>query len=400
MRISTGQMFQQSTNSILDKQAATNRIIAQIDSGKRVNTAGDDPVAAIGIDNLKQKNTLVAQYEKNIDYATNHLTISESKIGSAETLISSMREQLLRGANGSLSSVERQMIADEMRSSLEELQSIANSKDESGNYMFAGNKTNSQPFAFDTNGEIVYSGDSGVRKSVVASGIAMATNISGDTAFMNAANPLGDYGVNYLSSQKGDFTVASVKITGSTPHIPDTYRFNFVANGTGVDLEVSSSGGATVKTVANFDPTNAVSFNGIDVKLSGTPTAGDSFTIEPIETISIFDSFSKALALLETPEGTNTPQGKSQLAQLLNDIGSGQNQVSTARGIAGNNLKGLESISANHSEEKIINSSTLSILEDLDYAEAITEFEKQQLALNAVSSVFSKVGSLSLFDYI
>jgi flagellar hook-associated protein 3 FlgL len=400
MRISTGQMFQQSTNSILEKQSATNTLMAQISSGKRVNTAGDDPVAAIGIDNLKQKNTLVAQYEKNIDYATNRLAISESKIGSAETLISSMREQLLRGANGSLSSVERQMIADEMRSSLEELQSIANSKDESGNYMFAGNKTNSQPFAFNTNGEIVYSGDSGVRKSVVASGITMATNIPGDTAFMNAANPLGDYGVNYLSSQQGGFTVASAKATGSTPHVTDTYRFNFVANGTGVDLEVLSSDGTAVKTVANFDPTNAVSFNGVDVKLSGTPTAGDSFTIEPIETISIFDSFSKALALLETPEGTNTAQGKSQLAQLLNEIDSGQNQVSTARGIAGNNLKGLESISTNHLEEKIINSSTLSILEDLDYAEAITEFEKQQLALNAVSSVFSKVGSLSLFDYI
>jgi flagellar hook-associated protein 3 FlgL len=400
MRISTGQMFQQNTNSILNKQSATNTIMAQISSGKRVNTAGDDPVAAIGIDNLKQKNTLVAQYEKNIDYATNRLAISESKIGSAETLISSMREQLLRGANGSLSSVERQMIADEMRSSLEELQSIANSKDESGNYMFAGNKTNSQPFAFNTNGEIVYNGDSGVRKSVVASGIAMATNIPGDTAFMNAANPLGDYGVNYLSIQQGDFTVASAKITGSTPHTPDTYTFNFVANGTGVDLEVLSLGGATVKTVVNFDPTNAVSFNGIDVKLSGTPAAGDSFTMEPMETVSIFDSFSKALALLETPESINSPQGKSQLAQLLDSIDSGQNQVSTARGIAGNNLKNLDSISTNHSEEKIINSSTLSILEDLDYAEAITEFEKQQLALNAVSSVFSKVGSLSLFDYI
>jgi len=122
--------------------------------------------------------------------------------------------------------------------------------------------------------------------------------------------------------------------------------------------------------------------------------------MEPMETVSIFDSFSKALALLETPESTNSPQGKSKLAQLLNGIDSGQNQVSTARGIAGNNLKGLESISTNHSEEKIINSSTLSILEDLDYAEAMTEFEKQQLALNAVSSVFSKVGSLSLFDYI
>jgi flagellar hook-associated protein 3 FlgL len=400
MRISTGQMFQQNTNSILEKQSATNTIMAQISSGKRVNTAGDDPVAAIGIDNLKQKNTLVEQYEKNIDYATNHLAISESKIGSAETLISSMREQLLRGANGSLSSVERQMIADEMRSGLEELQSIANSQDESGNYMFAGNQTNSEPFAFDANGEIVYSGDSGVRKSIVASGIEMATNIPGDSAFMNAPNPLGDYGVNYLPSQQGGFTVSSAKITDESSHVSDTYTFNFVANGAGVDLEVLSSGGTAVKTVANFDPTNAVSFNGIDVKLSGTPAAGDSFTLEPMENVSIFDSFSKALALLETSDGTNTAQGDSQLAQLLNDIDSGQNQVSTARGIAGNNLKNLESISTNHLEEKIINSSTLSILEDLDYAEAITEFEKQQLALNAVSSVFSKVGSLSLFDYI
>ena len=47
-----------------------------------------------------------------------------------------------------------------------------------------------------------------------------------------------------------------------------------------------------------------------------------------------------------------------------------------------------------------MNTSALSLLEDLDYASAITEFEKQQLALNAVSSVFSKVGSVSLFDYI
>jgi flagellar hook-associated protein 3 FlgL len=241
MRISTGQMFQQSTNSILEKQSATNSIMGQISSGKRVETAGDDPVAAIAIDNLKQKNTLVEQYEKNIDYATNRIGLAESKIGSTESLMDSMREQLLRGANGSLSSNERQMIADEMRASLEELLSITNSQDESGNYIFAGNKTNSQPFAFDTNGEIVYSGDSGVRKSVVASGITIATNVPGDTAFMNAPNPLGDYGVNYLSSQQGDFNLTGANITDETSHISDIYTFTFIDNGSGVDLQVTDS---------------------------------------------------------------------------------------------------------------------------------------------------------------
>ena len=400
MRISTAQMFNQNTSSISKGQSATNKLLEQLASGKKINTAGDDPVAAIGVDNLRQKNALVDQFVKNIDYAQNRLSITESKIGSSETLISSMREQLLRSGNGSLSQSERQMIADEMKGSLEELLSIANTQDESGNYIFAGNKTDNPPFAFDNNGQIIYSGDNGERQSVVASGVTVGTNVPGDTVFMNAPNPLGDYGVNYLPSQQGDFVVEKAEIFDSAAHLEDTYTFKFVDNAGVLDLQVEDSSGAIVSTVPNFDPSNPVSFNGIEVQLSGTPVAGDSFTMEPLESVSILDSLNEAIAMLEDPAIANSPQGNSKLAQLLNNIDSGQNQVSAARSIAGNSLKGLESISTNHAEEKIVNESALSMLEDLDYAEAITEFEKQQLALNAVSSVFGKVGSISLFDYI
>ncbi|MDO6641801.1 flagellar hook-associated protein FlgL [Shewanella sp. 5_MG-2023] len=400
MRISTAQMFQQNSYSIAKGQSETSKTLLQLATGKKINTAGDDPVAAIGIDKLNQQNNLVDQYVKNIDYAKNRLGVTESKIGSTETLIDSMRQQLQKGANGSLSQSERQMIADEMKVSLEELLSIANSKDESGNYLFSGNKTSSVPFAFDNNGDIVYSGDSGVRQSVVASGVTIGANVPGDSIFMNAPNPLGDYGVNYLSSQQGDFVVDSAKIVDQSTYVEDTYSFNFVANGSNVDLQIEDANGNIVKTVANFDPSVPVKFNGIEVEISGTPAAGDSFTMEPQSTVSILDELNSAIALLESPDGANSPQGKSKLAQLLNNIDSGQNQVSTARSIAGNSLKGLESLATNHAEEKIVNGSALSMLEDLDYAAAITEFEKQQLALNAVSSVFAKVGSISLFDYI
>ncbi|QBF81756.1 flagellar hook-associated protein FlgL [Shewanella maritima] len=399
MRISTGQMFHQTTTSILNRQSDTNRILEQLSTGKKINTAGDDPVAAIGIDNLTQQNALVDQYVKNIDYAKNRLGVTEGKLGSAETLIASMREQLQRGANGSLSQTERQMVAEEMRQSLDELMSIANTKDESGRYLFAGTEVNQLPFAFDANGEIIYSGDSGVRDSVVSSGITIGTNVPGDTAFMNAPNPLGDYGVNYLPSQQGDFTVQKASIFDDNVHVSGTYTFDFVDNAGVIDLQITDPNGATT-TVPNFDPTNPVTINGMEVKVEGTPAAGDSFTLEPQETVSILDTLNQALAYLEDPDAVSTPQNKSILAQLLNNVDSGQNQVSTARGIAGNSLKSLESISTNHAEEKVVNSSALSLLEDLDYAEAITEFEKQQLALNAVSSVFGQVGSLSLFNYI
>jgi len=401
MRISTGQMFQQSTNSILEKQSATNSIMGQISSGKRVETAGDDPVAAIAIDNLKQRNTLVEQFVKNIDYATNHVQQTESQLGHADDLAASMKESMLRAANGSMTSAERQTIADDMRQSLEQLMSIANTKDESGNYIFGGTKTNDIPFAFDNNGQVVYSGDSGIRKSNIATGVQVNTNTPGDAAFMNAPNAMGDYGVNYSSLQQGDFVVTSAKITDDAAHLPDTYSFNFVDDGIGgLNVEVYDGAANLVTTVTPFDASVPVTVNGIAVNIDGEPQAGDTFSINEVAEVSIFDTFSKAIALFERGDDTQTPAGQSELAQLLNNLDSGVNQMSQQRSLTGNSLKVLQQYSDNHTDEKIINTSALSKLEDLDFASAITEFEKQQLALNAVSSLFTKVGTLSLFDYI
>lgn len=396
MRISTAQMFHQNINSVTQKQSTTSQIIEQLSSGKRVNTAGDDPVAAVGIDNLKQQNTMVDQFLKNIDYAKNRLSVSESKLGTAVAITSNIREQTLRAISGMLEDSDRQTIAGEMRGSLEELMSIANTKDESGNYLFGGFNTNNQPFEFDKSGQVVYNGDSGVRGSVVASGVTVGGNVAGDTAFMNAANSLGDYSANYLASQTGDFTVSSAKVTDTATHVADTYTFTMTGN----DLEVRDSSNTLVTTATNFDPKDPIAFNGMEVKIKGTPAAGDSFTLEHQPKVSLLTTINSAITLIDNPSKINTPAGKSELAQMLNNIDGGMAQLSIARGVAGNSLKSLDNYSSAHAEEQIVNNSALSMLEDLDYAKAITELEQQQQALKAASSVFTKVGKVSLFDYI
>lgn len=400
MRISTAQMFNQTTTNVMKSQSATSKIMEQLATGKKVSTAGDDPVAAIGIDNLKQQGAVVDQFIKNIDYASNRLAVSESKIGNAENVVESMREQMLRSVNGTLSDADRQTIADEMRGSLEELLSIANSKDESGNSLFAGFKTNAEPFAFDNNGKVVYSGDSGIRDSVVASGVTVGSNIPGDSVFMNAANAIGDYSVNYSSTQQGSFSVESANITDPALPIAGNYTFDFIDNGAGgLDVNVTDAAG-TVTTIPNFDATQPITVDGIELQLKGTPEAGDTFELAPEQNSNIFDTLNSAIALLEDGSKLNSPQGQAEMAQLLNNVSSGQEQMATSRSVAGNSLKSLENYTSTHKEEQLVNQSALSLLEDLDYAEAITEFEKQQMSLNAVSSVFSKVGSMSLFDYL
>ncbi|MFS1421997.1 MULTISPECIES: flagellar hook-associated protein FlgL [unclassified Shewanella] len=401
MRISTAQMFQQNSYSIAKGQSETSKTLLQLATGKKINTAGDDPVAAIGIDKLNQQNNLVDQYLRNIDYGENHLNQTETLLGDLDNLAGSMKEQLLRGSNGSMTDNERQTIADEMQKTLDQMLAIANKKDESGNYLFAGNKTGSAPFEFDANGQIIYNGDSGTRESIIASGVLTDTNMPGDAVFMNALNAMGDYSANYMAGQQGEFSVDSAKITDSAAHIADTYQFAFIDNGAGgVDVEVRDSANNVLTTVADFDSSMPIKINGMEVKLDGEPMAGDSFTLEPMAEVSILDSFSQAISLLQSGDKIQTPQGKAELAQLLNNIDSGVNQMSAKRGEVGNSLKVMDQYKSNHTDEKVINASALSMLEDLDYAEAIIEFEKQQLALNAVSSVFSKVGSTSLFDYI
>ncbi|MEZ9537115.1 flagellar hook-associated protein FlgL [Shewanella sp. 10N.286.51.B8] len=401
MRISTAQMFQQNSYSIAKGQSETSKTLLQLATGKKINTAGDDPVAAIGIDKLNQQNNLVDQYLRNIDYGENHLNQTETLLGDLDNLAGSMKEQLLRGSNGSMTDNERQTIADEMQKTLDQMLAIANKKDESGNYLFAGNKTGSAPFEFDANGQIIYNGDSGTRESIIASGVLTDTNMPGDAVFMNALNAMGDYSANYMAGQQGEFSVDSAKITDSAAHIADTYQFAFIDNGAGgVDVEVRDSANKVLTTVADFDSSMPIKINGMEVKLDGEPMAGDSFTLEPMAEVSILDSFSQAISLLQSGDKIQTPQGKAELAQLLNNIDSGVNQMSAKRGEVGNSLKVMDQYKSNHTDEKVINASALSMLEDLDYAEAIIEFEKQQLALNAVSSVFSKVGSTSLFDYI
>ena len=42
----------------------------------------------------------------------------------------------------------------------------------------------------------------------------------------------------------------------------------------------------------------------------------------------------------------------------------------------------------------------LSVINDLDYAEAVSRFEQQRLGLQAAQQAFAKVQGLSLFNYL
>ena len=98
-------------------------------------------------------------------------------------------------------------------------------------------------------------------------------------------------------------------------------------------------------------------------------------------------------------KGVNTsdrPKMQGGLGELDTLLGG----LSMARANIGSGLKGIEQ-QTSVIEDTVLNlKTTLSSVEDLDYASAITKMNQQMLSLEAAQSSFAKISQLNLFNYI
>ena len=407
MRISTNQVFTQNINSMLVKQNKTAQLVSQISSGKKVSSAGDDPIAAIGIVNLNQQNKVIDQYLRNINFANHRLSLTESKFDMAENVIAAFRNRVLNVNNAGITDIGRKQIAAEMQEDLNTLLSIANDTDESGNYLFSGFQTDTKPFELDENNNIRYNGDNGVRHASLAYAAEVAVNVNGEQAFMTAENSIGNFSPSYDVEQAGEFYIETARIFDEQNYNNNglnDYRLSFFDNGNNT-LELMiinpdpNAANNIVGRIRPFDSAIPINIHGVEITISGEPKVGDSVEMSYQNNINIFDVMQSTVELVD--DGfVQTPYGRSEIKKIIGNIDNAVEKLSVSRTRVGNNLKQLDGFTSRFNEEKVVNANALSILEDLDYSVAISELEEQKFALNAISSVIGRVGSISLFDYL
>ena len=116
----------------------------------------------------------------------------------------------------------------------------------------------------------------------------------------------------------------------------------------------------------------------------------------------VFKTLNDLANLLDTP--VNTAADRTALTAGLAVADTNMHQtldnILNARAIAGTKLKELDGIETAGQDATLQLSKTLSGLEDLDYAQAISDLTKQQTILTAAQQSFVKTTSLSLFNYI
>jgi len=88
------------------------------------------------------------------------------------------------------------------------------------------------------------------------------------------------------------------------------------------------------------------------------------------------------------------------MQRSISEVSALQDGVALGLAQIGTDMNVLDSQQVVLEETTLRLRSTLSSVEDLDYAEAITQMNKEMLALEAAQSSFAKISQLSLFDYI
>ena len=182
MRISTNTIYQSGINKIGSLQNDQAKLQQQISTGKRISLPSDDPIASTQILKISHAQEVSASFTATRQTAQLKLNTLESSLTSVTNLLVSTQSTLIGAGNGSLSNQERVNIGTELNNSLQALIGLANTQDESGNFIYAGFNTGSAPFVANATGA-TYTGDSSQQLLQVDVQRQMAVNASGDSVF-------------------------------------------------------------------------------------------------------------------------------------------------------------------------------------------------------------------------
>lgn len=397
MRISTAQIFNQGLAALQNQQVAVSRTQLQVSSGNRIISPSDDPAASVQILNLQRELSLSAQHLANADKAENKLVFEEGNLQSAVGILQRVRELAVQALNDTNSAADRKTIATEIGQLNEQLLSISNTRDSNGDYLFSGFATNTQPYAT-ING--TYQGDQGQRNLRVGSNVLVESNDPGSDVFESSfiATTITPGGGNTGS---GAITITSDSGVTET-FIPLTFTFAIgppaqytVDDGTN-SVTFDYTAGQSVE-LDSLDP----NFPSLTVTLSGAPADTDTIVVDKsVVTLNqtVFQTIDSFVTALN--DDNVGPDDSPNNGDFLTNISASVDTIIDARAKVGARLNAIDSQREINDGIAFNIEKTLSGLQDLDYAEALSTLSLQLLGLEAAQQSFVRVQNLNLFNFL
>ncbi|MBV1892253.1 MAG: flagellar hook-associated protein FlgL [Gammaproteobacteria bacterium] len=400
MTISTTQIFRQGINAILEQQESLTRTQLQIASGKRIQTPSDDPSGAVKVIDIEEQVAVTDQHLRNDGFARTELFLEEGAMAGAVNVLQRVRELMIQANNDTQSEATRGSIGTEVRARLDELLALANTRNASGDYLFSGFSTDTQPFS-NSGGVVTYNGDQGQRRIQVGPSSLIPVNDAGTDVFERIKTGNGKFSVDTPASNSGTGVVKSLSQGGGFTTDVYTLSYSQASPSAPITYQVNGATSGLVATGA-YVADETIAFNGITMVVEGVPANGDSFTVNPSAHQDVFATLSTIISALESPSTAAADNARlhNAMNEGLNNIDRALDNFLRVRSNIGSRLNNLDSQSDVNEDFLLRMKEARSEVQDLDFAEAISRLSAQSTSLEAAQKVFIEVQSLSLFDFL
>jgi flagellar hook-associated protein 3 FlgL len=402
MRISTNTFFESGLTGILNQQSAMLQTQQQLSSGLSINTPSDNPVGDVQALDTQEQMSINTQYGTNRGTAEDQLSQVDTTLSSVATLLQSANSIAVAAGNTSLSNSDRASYATQLSSQLQQLLGLANSTNNNGQYLFSGYQGNTQPFAQTSTGAN-YVGDDGQRMIQVSASIQVPVSVSGADVFQRIRNGNGTFTNAPAAANTGTGVITPGSVVNSAQLTGDNYQINFTVAGSTTTYDVvDTTTGTTVQTAQPYTSGNAISFDGMQMQISGTPANGDQFTVTPSTNQSVFTTLTNLINALNTPASSSTALAGIQNAVTagIQNISQSLNNVLAVNSAVGARQNECTSLDTTGSSLDTQYQQRISDLTSVNYAEAASQLNQQQLSLEAAQKSFAQVDGLSLFNYL
>ena len=332
----------------------------------------------------------------------------------------------VQASNDILGVGDREAIALEFDELKKELLSIANIQDSGGSFIYAGYKSQTQPFEINSSGLIEYKGDRGILNLQLSESRLVESTIDGATVFQDIVTTTGvstdlfaaidnvsrsiRTATSGVEAAKSDTGMAKVTLTNEDP---GTYKFSITSGAKSHDFSIDITGSdlsdvATAINAANLDITATLEDSNKTLKLVNTyaydielgkieipnidksqETPTSFFTMQPI------DAASSAIGNAQTVYDFD-----QTIASRLDELVVIQNHLANQRAKVGARMNSVERQEDIMTERKVLVEKDVSDLADADLTALVTELQSMMTSQEASQKAFVRIAHLNLFDML
>lgn len=402
MRVSTNTIFEHGVHAMLQQQQELLKIQQQVSTGRRIVSPSDDPVAAARALDLAQAISVNEQYSENRNHARSSLAEVETVLNSVTALVRDVRTLAVGAGNRVLNDADRAALVEELRGRFEELIGLANATDSTGQYLFSGYQATTKPFTKTAAG-VQYAGDQGQRRVEVSASRSIAIGESGAALFEHIRDGNGVFATAAAPTNRGTGLVSSGVVVDPAAVTGHGYEIRFTVAGGVTTYDIVDVTTSTTLSAGNaYVNGAAIRFDGLQLEIQGAPADGDRFTVSPSANRSLFRTIEDLIGVISEPV-TDTA-ASTRLANGINaaltNLDRALENILAVRAAVGARLQELDVLDGAGEDLAVQYQQSLSQLQDLDYASALSELSRRQLYLEAAQKSFLRVSGLSLFNQL